>query len=324
VRLVDDLLDVSRVMRGKIELRHEPIELADVIARGVETVGPLIELQGHRLELAVPDESLPLNADPVRLGQVVSNLLTNAAKYTEPGGRIRVTAAREGDEVVLGVEDSGIGIPAETLPHVFDLFVQAENAATRAQGGLGIGLTLVKNLVELHGGTVAATSAGAGRGSRFVVRLPTAPAAFSSGSAGSAERGTLEGSSSPTERSSSGRRLLVVDDNADAATTLAMLLQLKGYEVHVAHDGRTALAMAAAIRPELVFLDLGMPGMDGFETARRLRGTAESEKIVLVALTGWGQEDDRRRTAEAGFDHHLVKPPEPDRIDELLRTLRGV
>jgi len=317
VRLVDDLLDVSRVMRGKIELRREPVEPASIIARAVETAKPLIELQAHRLELAVADESLLMDADPVRLAQVVGNLLTNAAKYTEAGGLIRLTAERSGEHAVITVEDTGIGIDADTLPHVFELFVQAENAVTRAQGGLGIGLTLVKNLVELHGGMIEAESPGLGKGSRFTVRLPLLPAAT-----GRPER--PREARRPAETPRSGFRLLVVDDNVDAAITLAMLLQLKGHEVRVAHDGKTALEAAAPFRPDMVFLDLGMPEMDGYETARRLRATPGLEQTVLAALTGWGQEEDRRKTAAAGFDHHLVKPPEPNLIDDLLAELKAL
>jgi PAS domain S-box-containing protein len=317
VRLVDDLLDVSRVMRGKIELRREPVEPATIIARAVETAKPLIELQAHRLELAVSAESLLMDADPVRLAQVFGNLLTNSAKYTEAGGLIRLSAERDGDQAVIAVEDSGIGIAADVLPRVFELFVQADNAVTRAQGGLGIGLTLVKNLIELHGGTVEAASPGLGKGSRFTVRLPLLGVVAASPIAPASTAASAE-----TPRS--GFRLLVVDDNTDAAFTLAMLLRLKGHEVRVAHDGRSAVEMAAASPPDLVFLDLGMPEIDGFETARRLRALPGLERTLLTALTGWGQEEDRRKTTAAGFDHHLVKPPEPSAIDDLLAELKAL
>ena len=317
VRLVDDLLDVSRVMRGKIELRRERVELATVVARAVETVQPLIDAQGHGLTVNLPPESLPLDADPVRLAQVVGNLLTNAAKYTEANGRIRLTAQREGREAVLRVRDTGIGIAPDMLPKVFGLFVQVDHAATRSQGGLGIGLTLVKNLVEMHKGTVEASSAGLGKGSEFVVRLPL--------SAQEGWRRTEEesGETAHAPARSSGRLLLVVDDNTDAADSLAMLLRLQGHEVRVAHDGPAALEMAKGYRPEMVFLDIGMPGMDGYEVARRLRRQPGLEKVRLAALTGWGQEEDRRRTAEAGFDHHLVKPVEPGTLEALLESLAG-
>jgi len=324
VRLVDDLLDVSRVMRGKITLHRERVELADIVARAVETVQPLIKAQGHELTVRLPDESLQLEADPVRLAQVVGNLLTNAAKYTERGGRIALTAQREppvspggntGGEVVLRVRDSGIGIAPEMLPRIFDLFVQEDHAATRSQGGLGIGLTLVRNLVNMHEGTVKARSAGLGQGSEFEVRLPLAAP-----TAEETPQPEREGQGKPA-MSSPGHRILVVDDNVDAADGFAMFLRLKGHEVQVAHDGATALQLTPSVRPEIVFLDIGMPGMDGNEVARRLRRQPELNGLVLVALTGWGSPEDRRRTAEAGFDHHLVKPVEPKALDGLLARL---
>jgi PAS domain S-box-containing protein len=303
VRLVDDLLDVSRVMRGKIELRKERVELSTVVARAVETVQPLLEGQGHELTVDLPAESLALDADLMRLAQVVGNLLTNAAKYTEPGGTIRVAARRDGGAAVLSVRDTGIGIAPDMLPRIFDLFVQVDHAATRSQGGLGIGLTLVKNLVEMHKGSVEAYSAGLGAGSEFVVRLPLAA------------QEVVE----PTN--GEGRKLLVVDDNQDAAESLATLLRLLGYEVVVAHDGFSALEVVKTFLPEIVFLDIGMPGMDGYEVARRLRGAPGLETVRLAALTGWGQQADRRRTAEAGFDHHLVKPLEPEGLERVLAEL---
>jgi CheY-like chemotaxis protein len=255
-----------------------------------------------------------LIADPVRLAQVVGNLLANAAKYTEANGHIWVSAGRDGDQVSLSVRDNGIGIEPDMLPHVFDLFVQLDRAATRSQGGLGIGLTLVKNLVEMHGGSIEARSAGLGEGSEFLVRLPLS----------SVERridSGDDGDGRQVECSTSGRRLLVVDDNEDAANSLALLLKLKGHHVEVAHHGRAALTIAERYLPELIFLDIGMPGMDGYEVARRLRQHPDLKNVVLAALTGWGQQEDRRRSAEAGFDHHLVKPPEPNLVDSLLSDL---
>ena len=314
VRLVDDLLDVSRVMRGKIELRKEPVELATVVARAVETAQPLIEVQGHRLDLSLPSESLLLDADPVRLSQVVGNLLTNSAKYTEANGHIWLTARREGDQAVLRVRDDGIGIAPDMLPHVFELFVQVDHASTKAQGGLGIGLTLVKNLVEMHNGTVEARSEGLGKGSEFIVRLPLMVQ----------ERQPKEKDNGELQQEparSSGHRLLVVDDNQDAAISLAMLLRLQGHEVRVAHSGPVALEMTKAYAPDVVFLDIGMPGMDGYEVARRLRQQPGLENVVLAALTGWGQQEDRRRTSEAGFNHHLVKPPDPKALENVLAEL---
>jgi PAS domain S-box-containing protein len=315
VRLVDDLLDVSRVMRGKIELRREQVELATVVARAVETVQPLVDSQGHELNVLLPPDSLPINADPVRLAQVVGNLLTNAAKYTEPGGRIWLTAERNGMEAVLRVRDNGIGIAPEVLPRIFELFVQVDHAATRSQGGLGIGLTLVKNLCEMHNGSVEARSAGLGKGSEFIVRLPLSTSTVQR--ADGAAPGLASQSVSP-----SGHRLLVVDDNKDAADSLAMLLRLQGHEVRVAHSGPAALEMTKTYVPHAVFLDIGMPGMDGYEVARRMRQQPSLENVVLAALTGWGQQEDRRRTAEAGFNHHLVKPPEQQAVAGVLSELK--
>jgi signal transduction histidine kinase/ActR/RegA family two-component response regulator len=314
VRLVDDLLDVSRVMRGKIELRRERLELASVVARAVETAQPMIDAQGHRFDVSVADESLLVDADPVRLAQAIGNLLTNAAKYTEMNGHIGLTAESNGNQAILHIHDNGIGIAPDMLPHIFELFVQADNASTKAQGGLGIGLTLVKNLVGMHGGEVEAHSAGLGKGSEFIIRLPLVV---------EERKGAAENKPGKQRRSvvPSGHRLLVVDDNQDAATSLAMLLRLYGHEVRIAHDGPAALEIAKSYEPEMIFLDIGMPGMDGYEVARQLRQTAGLEKIVLAALTGWGQAEDRRRTAEAGFDHHLVKPPEPQVLENLLTEL---
>jgi signal transduction histidine kinase len=315
VRLVDDLLDVSRVMRGKIDLHMEPVELAAVVARAVETAQPLIEAQGHHLALSLPHESLLVHADLVRLTQVIGNLLTNSAKYTEPNGHIWVAANREGDEVLLRVRDDGIGIAPDMLPHVFELFAQADHTSTKAQGGLGIGLTLAKNLAQMHGGAIEARSAGLGKGSEFIVRLPVM---FQECKAVAEESGEQH----PQEHvSSCSQRLLVVDDNQDAATSLAMLLRLEGHEVRVAHDGPTALALAKSYLPSVILLDIGMPGMDGYEVARRLRALPGLKDVVLAALTGWGQQEDRRRTAEAGFDHHFVKPLDANLLGDLLNAL---
>jgi PAS domain S-box-containing protein len=313
VRLVDDLLDVSRVMRGKIELRKERVEVASVFARAVETVQPLVDSRGHQLSVQLPTDSLIIDVDPVRLGQVVGNLLTNAAKYMEPNGHIWLTAEQVDGVAVLRVRDNGIGIAKEMLPRIFELFVQVDHASTKAQGGLGIGLTLVKNLVEMHNGTVEAYSEGLGRGSEFVIRLPIPTQQL--------EVDQPKADSSGDRIHPSGYRLLVVDDNQDAAMTLAMLLKLQGHEVQVAHSGPAAIEMTQTFSPDLVFLDIGMPGMDGYEVARRLRQQPSTEKVVLTALTGWGQKEDRRRTTEAGFDHHLVKPPDPKALENILASL---
>ncbi len=310
VRLVDDLLEVSRITRGQIELRKEPVELHAILHSAVETSRPLIEAARHQLALALPSEPLAVEADPVRLSQVIANLLNNAAKYTEEGGQIRLAAWREGEEVVVSVGDSGLGIPVEMLPHVFDMFAQADGMRRRAQGGLGIGLTLARRLVELHEGRIEARSAGSGQGSEFLVRLPLLRA----GRAAAVAPG--EGGSRATGLSA--LRILVVDDNRDAADSLGLVLRLLGAETKVAYDGPSALQVLGAFRPTVVFVDIGMPGMDGHEVARRVRQRPEGREVVLVALTGWGQEEDRRRSRAAGFDHHLTKPVDPQELQHLL------
>lgn len=314
VRLVDDLLDVSRVMQGKIELRPERVDLATVVARGVETAQPLLEAKGHRLEILLPESSLPLHADPVRLAQVVNNLVTNATKYTETNGYIKLTARQCGRQALFSVKDNGIGILPEMLSQIFGLFVQVDHRSTKSEGGLGIGLTLVKSLVEMHGGSVEAQSAGLGTGSEFIVRLPLATETATEPLAN--DGGDKAEFDSPT-----GLKLLVVDDNQDSADTLAMVLRYQGHEVRVAYNGADALRTVEVYVPDLVLMDLGMPGMDGFEVSRRLRKTPGLERTVLAALTGWGQQDDRKRTASAGFDHHLTKPLEPQALQILLAEI---
>jgi PAS domain S-box-containing protein len=313
-RLLDDLLDVSRISRGRIELRKEAVDVAALISRTVEAVRPLVEERRHELTVALPAGPLRVEADPTRLEQVLTNLLNNAAKYTESGGHIWLTAEQGGGEIVLRVRDTGIGIEPEMLPRVFDLFVQVARRLDRSQGGVGIGLTLVKKLVELHGGRIEASSPGLGRGSEFAVRLP----ALRDKPRAEKTRASGEDKAAPLLR----RRVLVVDDNQDAADSLAMLLRLAGQDVRAAYDGPSALTQANDFQPALVFLDIGMPGMDGYEVARRLRGESHLQGAVLVALTGWGQEEDRRRSTEAGFDHHLVKPVEPTALEELLADLK--
>jgi signal transduction histidine kinase/ActR/RegA family two-component response regulator len=309
-RLLEDLLDVSRISRGRIELRKEAVEVAPLLARTAEALRPQAEERDHELTIAVPAGPLRVEADPARLEQVVTNLLTNACKYTDPGGHIWLSAERDGGEAVLRVRDTGIGIAPEMLTRVFDLFVQAERRLDRAQGGVGIGLTLVQRLVEMHGGTVRATSPGLGRGSEFVVRLP----ALAEPAPDRAARREENGGPAAAPR----RRVLVVDDNVDAADSLVLLLRVSGQEVRVAYDGPTALLIAEAFRPQLVLLDIGMPGMDGYAVAQRLRRQPGLEGVTLVAVTGWGQEEDRQRSHEAGFDHHLVKPADPAALQRLL------
>jgi PAS domain S-box-containing protein len=309
VRLVDDLLDVSRIMRDKIVLKRERVDLAAVLARAVEVSRPALDAQGHDLSVCVPTRSIRLEVDSIRLAQVFSNLLNNAAKYTERAGRIWLTAGREDGQAVVRVRDTGVGIAPDLLPHVFELFVQGERSLARSQGGLGIGLTLVKRLTEMHGGTVTAHSQGAGAGSEFLVRLPISPESPNEGDGKPVCGPTAAGGS---------RRILVVDDNVDAARSLALLLRLWGHTVRTAYDGPSALAAAAADPPEVVLLDIGMPGMDGYEVARRLRAQAELRSALLVAVTGYGQDEDRRRAFAAGFDRHLTKPLDPDALQALL------
>lgn len=308
--LVDDLLDVTRMHGGKLELRKELVSLDVIVQQSLVLLRPLVEDRCLELSVSLPEEPILLEADPARLEQVLVNLLHNAIKYTDAGGRVWFSARPSGKDVEISVRDNGIGIAPEMLPDIFDLFVQMERRLYRSQGGLGIGLTLVRNLVELHGGTVQARSAGLGQGSEFVVRLPA--------------REELPAASPPRVRRKDGKameqklNLLVVDDNVDAADSLAILLRLEGHEVRVAHDGPAALKIAQSEPPQLILLDLGMPGMDGYQVARRLRRQPELHDVLLVALTGWGQEEDQRRTREAGFDLHLVKPVEPDALKELL------
>ncbi|WP_439627030.1 ATP-binding protein [Gemmata sp.] len=311
VRLVDDLLDISRIATGKLEIRRERVDLAAVLRDAVEASRPLIDRLGHELTVALPPDPLPLDADPTRLAQVFLNLLNNAAKYSDPGGHIRLSAARDGTEAVVHVRDTGIGIPAVHLPHVFEVFVQVDTHWQRAQGGLGIGLSLVKEFVALHGGRIEAHSEGLGKGSEFVVRLPAAveaPAPEAPAAAAEEARGPQ-------------RRVLVVDDNGDAAESLAQVLGIMGHEVRTAHDGEAGVAAAAEFRPDVVLMDLGMPKVDGYEAARRIRAEPWGRAPYLVALTGWGADDDRRRVHTAGFDRHLVKPVALDALTELLAAL---
>jgi PAS domain S-box-containing protein len=310
-RLVDDLLDVSRITRGKITLLLTELELTSVVAQAVETSQPLIDSRGHRLSVHLPSDPVWVRGDVVRLGQVLSNLLNNAAKYTPDGGRIRLIVERRDADVTLTVADSGLGLPAEVLERVFDLFWQFESR-DHAERGLGIGLTLVKRLVELHGGNVEARSAGRGEGSEFIVRLPALDVDAEPPSVA-----TLAAARQPVIR----RRVLVVDDNVDAAEALSRILRLQDQEVSVAHDGHAALQMAGAMQPEIVFLDLELPKMNGLEVARRLRTEVPARPLLLVATTGFGQEEDRRRTAEAGFDYHLVKPIDPQVLRSLLSSV---
>jgi CheY-like chemotaxis protein len=320
VRLVDDLLDMSRITRGLIKLQKERTDLAVIITRAVEGCRPLIEGRRHILHVNLPEVNLPLDADPVRLAQVFLNLLNNAAKYTPEGGRIDLTATIEGKAfenpiAVVRVKDTGVGIATEMLDRVFDLFTQVEHTLNRSEGGLGIGLTLARRLTEMHGGTIEPRSQGPGQGSEFIIHLPLAdddPWAMEPDTEGSELRRVML---------AKGRRFLVVDDNRDSAESLATLLRLLGNDVRTAYDGRHGLLIAASYRPDIVLLDLGLPGINGFEVAAQLRLISSLKDTVLIAMTGFGRDEDRAKTREVGFHHHLVKPVDLDSLQLLLSTL---
>ncbi|WP_437312792.1 GAF domain-containing protein [Sorangium sp. So ce385] len=316
VRMVDDLLDVSRITRGKVELRKERIDLRAVLNSALETSRPLIEAAAHELAVRLPPAPLLLDADPTRLAQVFANLLNNAAKYTPAGGSIRLAAQRDGAAVVVRVADNGVGIPADMLSNVFDMFTQVGRSIDRAQGGLGIGLTLVKRLVELHGGSIHAESDGAGRGSTFTIRLPLAAVEEAAPKRSSAGPAT----GAPT----AALRILVVDDSVDGAESLALLLRISGHETRAVHTGPDALTATRELGADVVFLDIGLPGMNGYEVARRLRAEPDLSGLFLVALTGWGTEDDRRQAREAGFDHHLTKPVDAAEVKRLVARVARV
>jgi PAS domain S-box-containing protein len=312
VRLIDDLLDVSRINRNKMELRLSRVLLAEAVASAVETARPLIESSRHQLELELPAEPVELDADLTRLVQVFANLLTNSAKYTDPGGRIRLSAARDGDQVVVTVRDTGIGIPREALGSVFDMFSQVDRSLERVTGGLGIGLALVRKLVEMHGGTVVASSDGPGRGSIFTVRLPAVAAGRAQGADGAGRASQL----------GPGLRILIVDDNRDSAQSMADMLRVFGNEVAVAHDGAEGVERAGAFRPGLILMDIGMPRLNGLDATRQIREQPWGREISIVALTGWGQEADRVRSREAGCDGHLVKPASLEDLSQLMAGLK--
>jgi PAS domain S-box-containing protein len=313
VRLVDDLLDVSRVARGKVTLTKKPIELSVVVMKAVEATASAFEERHHYLNLSVAELGLPVDADEVRLTQVVSNLLTNAARYTEPGGRVDVRATREGGEVVLSVRDNGTGIERDLLPHVFSMFVQAPRGPDRLEGGLGLGLSLVRTLTALHGGTASAQSDGPGRGSEFTVRLPVSTSLVESVAPSNQSR--------QRATAATGRRVLVVDDNRDGAEMISALLAEVGYEVQIAGDASQALSVAHAFRPHLAILDIGLPVMDGYALGHELRARSGEGAPILIALSGYGQERDQRRSAAAGFTLHLVKPVDAERLTYLVDEL---
>ncbi len=313
-RLLDDLLDVSRITHGTLEIRKAPIELTSVIATAIEAARPLIDAKRHELTLELPVNTVRLDADLVRLSQVFANLLINAAKYTDPGGQINLRAWQEQGSVAVSVRDNGIGIAPEVMPRMFTLFTQARSALDRSEGGLGIGLALVKGVVSLHGGSIEARSAGARLGSEFIVRLPL--------STPHAEE-IVEPSNDLARRQGPQLRVLVADDNHDNAETCAMLLRLRGHEVHTAYSGGAALELAQRVRPQVLLLDIGMPEMNGYELSRKIRAAPWGNSMLLIAITGWGQEEDKERAIAAGFDHHLTKPIEPARLDAMLEDSAG-
>ena len=314
-QLIDDLMDISRINLGKLKLKREQVELANIVQGAIETSRPLIENMGHELTMTLPPGLVIVDADRTRLAQVFLNLLNNAAKYTDRGGRIELRAELQGSDVVVSVTDSGIGIPADKLPTIFEMFSQVEGALSRSQGGLGIGLCLVKRLVKMHGGSVEAQSGGPGQGSEFVVRLPIV-----------VEQTYPRQASDDGDKAqpTSDLRILVVDDNRDAAESLAMLLKMMGNSIHTAHDGEEAVTAAREFQPNVVLCDIGLPKLNGYEACRQMKAQAWDKNMILIAMTGWGQDDDRRKSEEAGFDHHMVKPVDPQALMKLLAGLNTV
>jgi PAS domain S-box-containing protein len=312
--LIEDLMDVSRISRGKLVLQKTRLRLADAVQDAVDISRPLIEERGHDLTLAVPPEAIYVDADRTRLAQVFGNLLNNAAKYTEKGGRVRLAVERQGGEVVVSVEDTGVGIPAHVLPKVFEMFTQVDRSLEKSQGGLGIGLNIVKRLVEMHGGSIVAESGGHGRGSRFVVRLPVVLTVTTDGP---------DGRDGVPKAKPARRRILIVDDNRDGAVSLGEMLDLMGNDTRTAFDGLEAVSVAEAFSPDVILMDIGMPKLNGYEACRRIREQPWGRSVVIVACTGWGQEDDRRKSQEAGFNFHMVKPVDPAALERLLAGLKA-
>ena len=311
-RLIDDLVDVARITSNRFELRRERVDLASVLRLAIETSGTLLRAAGQEFTTVLPESPIYLDADPIRLAQAVSNLLNNAAKFTDRGGHIWLVVERNGSDAVITVRDTGVGISRAMLPHVFEMFTQGEQAHSRTLGGLGIGLTLVKRVVEMHGGTVAADSAGQNMGSTFVIRLPTL--------VDSSQRPQSK-AEDPARMSPPSLRILVVDDNRDAADSLAMLLRTSGNDIRTAYDGAEAVQLANDFEPEVVLLDIGLPNMDGHEVAQRIRQEPWGRRTCLIAVTGWSDEADRARSRAAGFDHHLVKPLDTSHLAQLLGSV---
>ena len=311
VRLIDDLMDVSRITRGQLAVHKEPVPLAAVVNSAVEASRPLVERMGQQLTVTLPQQALMVDADLTRLAQVFLNLLNNAAKYSDPGGHIQLNVEGHGSEVIVTVKDTGIGIAADQLPRIFEMFTQVDRSLELSRGGLGIGLTLAHRLVELHGGRVEAMSEGLGKGSAFVVCLPLLVEASKPQESGAAVEHALR----------SSFRILVVDDNQDAADSLAEMLKLMGNDTRTAYDGQAGVDVAGEFQPDVILLDIGMPKLNGYDACRRIREQTGGQSVVLIAVTGWGQEDDRRRSQAAGFDHHMVKPVDPRAMMELLARL---
>jgi signal transduction histidine kinase/CheY-like chemotaxis protein len=317
-RLIDDLLDISRITNNKLNLRKEPVDLAEVVRAAVEACRPILGASDHELGVTLPDQPAWVYADPTRIAQVIGNLLNNAAKYTPESGRITLTVETADEQAVVRVRDNGVGIPPEMLARVFDMFTQVEDAGGRAKGGLGIGLTLAQRLVELHGGTIRAESEGPGKGSQFTVRLPVVPAPLQS--LASPDRAAAH---PEVHRSTNPLRIMIVDDNRDAADSLGALLSLHGHQVRVGYDSLDAIESAGEFHPHVMLLDIGLPGLNGYETAQQVRQQPWGRNLLLIAVTGWGQEEAKRRSWEAGFDSHLVKPVDPAMLVDLLGTLQS-
>jgi signal transduction histidine kinase len=313
VRLIDDLLDLSRITNGKIELRKERIELAAAVQDAVEAVRPCMEASGHELTITLPTKPVYVDGDRTRLAQIFANLLNNSAKFTEQGGHIRLTVESQGSDVVVSVKDNGIGIPADMLPQIFNMFTQVDRSLDRSQGGLGIGLSLVRGLVEMHGGRVEAHSAGLGTGSEFIARLPVMLSPV--------RRSGNKDRESDEINAGSVRRILIVDDYEDSAICLGLMLKIMGHETLTAHDGHEAVEAAATFRPDVMLLDIGLPKLNGYEVCRHIREQPWGERMVLIALSGWGQEEDKLRSKEAGFNFHMVKPVDPAALEKLLAGL---
>src|ERR1700683_3396801 len=313
-RLLDDLLDVSRITRGTLELKKSPTQMTLIVGSAIEPPRPILDSKHHALALDLPKQAVQLDADPVRLAQVFSNILINAAKYTDPGGRIQLRATQRGGELEVAISDNGIGISDDMKPRLFTLFSQAQSAMGRSEGGLGVGLSLVRGLVSLHGGSVEAFSEGAGKGSEFIVRIPV----------GTQSERPESDAATDAPVPGAGLKILVVDDSRDAADTCAILLELSGHHVQTAYTAQRALELAEIFRPHLFLLDIGLPDLDGYQLARKIRGTSWGRGAVLIAVTGWGQEADRRRAFEAGFDHHLTKPIAAETVESLMQSVSAV